>query len=274
MVVFPNAKINIGLDIVSRRPDGYHNIVTAFMPVPWCDVLEIVPSANGSDSLTVTGRGVDCPPEKNLVMKACRALRAHKDFPAVEIHLNKIIPDGAGLGGGSADAAFTVTTINKLFALNLSDAEMAEVLATVGSDCPFFVYNRAMLASGTGTEMVETDINLTGKHILLVKPANSAVSTAQAYAGVTPQQPEVPLAELLKLPIEQWQGKIKNDFEPSVFAKAPAIAEVKAKIMSLGAVYAAMSGSGASVFGIFDTPVSDAVVHEEFKDCDTFVAAL
>ncbi len=274
MVSFPNAKINIGLDIVSRRPDGYHNIVTAFMPVPWCDVLEIVPAAGGDDTLTVTGRGVDCPPEKNLVMKACRALRAYKDFPAVDIYLNKIIPDGAGLGGGSSDAAFTVTTINKLFALNLSDAEMAQVLAGIGSDCPFFVYNRPMLAVGTGTEMTETDINLSGKYILLVKPANSAVSTAQAYAGVTPCEPTLSLADSLKLPLLQWQGKIKNDFEPSVFAKAPAIEATKRKIMQLGAVYTAMSGSGACVFGIFDAPVSDAVVHQEFKDCDTFVASL
>lgn len=274
MVVFPNAKINIGLDIVSRRPDGYHNIVTAFMPVPWCDVLEIVPAQGSDDSLIVYGRGVDCPPEKNLVMKACRALRARVDFPAVDIMLNKIIPDGAGLGGGSADAAFTVTTINKLFNLGLADAEMAEVLAGVGSDCPFFVYNRPMLATGTGVEMTDVEIDLSGKYILLVKPANSAVSTAQAYAGVTPQEPADDLADLLKLPFEQWQGRIKNDFEVSVFAKAPAIAATKAKLMEIGAVYTAMSGSGACVFGIFDSAVSDATVHELFADCDTFVASL
>jgi 4-diphosphocytidyl-2-C-methyl-D-erythritol kinase len=274
MVSFPNAKINIGLDIVSRRPDGYHNIVTAFVPVPWCDVLEVVPAAGDADTLTVSGRGVDCPPEKNLVMKACRALRQRVDFPAVDIYLNKIIPDGAGLGGGSADAAFTVTTINKLFNLGLSDEVMAEVLAGVGSDCPFFVYNRPMLAVGTGTEMSPIDIDLSGKHILLVKPANSAVSTAQAYAGVSPAEPAHALAELLRLPITDWQGKVKNDFESSVFAKAPAIAAVKSKIIDLGAVYTAMSGSGACVFGIFDAPVSDAVVHQEFKDCDTFVASL
>jgi 4-diphosphocytidyl-2-C-methyl-D-erythritol kinase len=274
MVVFPNAKINIGLDIVCRRPDGYHNIVTAFMPVPWCDVLEIVPAQGADDTLTVLGRGVDCPPEKNLVMKACRALRARVNFPAVSITLNKIIPDGAGLGGGSADAAFTVTTINKLFSLNLSNEDMAEVLAGVGSDCPFFVYNRPMLATGTGTQMSEIDINLSGKYILLVKPANSAVSTAEAYAGVTPQQPAHALSELLKMPIADWQGRVKNDFEVSVFAKAPAIAAVKEKIMQLGAVYTAMSGSGACVFGIFDTPVSDATVHDCFADCDTFVASL
>lgn len=274
MVVFPNAKINMGLDIVSRRSDGYHNIVTAFIPVPWCDVLEIVPGKGESDTLTVSGRGVDCPSEKNLVMKACRALRERVAFPAVDIYLNKIIPDGAGLGGGSADAAFTVTAINKLFDLNLSDEVMAEVLSGVGSDCPFFVYNRPMLATGTGTVMTDVDVNLKGKYILLVKPANSAVSTAQAYAGVTPQQPDTDLAELLKLPISQWQGKVKNDFEISVFAKAPAIAETKEKIMQLGAIYTAMSGSGACVFGIFDAPISDATVQEKFADCDTFVAAL
>jgi 4-diphosphocytidyl-2-C-methyl-D-erythritol kinase len=274
MVSFPNAKINIGLDIVSRRPDGYHDIVTVFMPVPWCDVLEIVPAKGDADTLTVSGRGVDCPPDKNLVMKACRALRQRIDFPPVDIFLNKIIPDGAGLGGGSSDAAFTVTTINRLFNLGLSDADMADVLSTVGSDCPFFVYNRPMLAVGTGTEMTEIDVDLKGKYILLVKPANSAVSTAQAYAGVTPQQPAHVLSELVGLPLTEWQGRVKNDFEDSVFAKAPAIAATKDRIMQLGAVYTAMSGSGASVFGIFDAPVSDAVVHREFKDCDTFVALL
>ena len=274
MVVFPNAKINIGLDIVRRRADGYHDIVTAFMPVPWADILEIETAAGPDDVLTVTGRGVDCPPEKNLVMKACRALRARVDFPAVDVRLTKIIPDGAGFGGGSADAAFTVTAINSLFNLGLDKATMAEVLATVGSDCPFFVYNRPMLATGTGTTMSEVDIDLAGKHILLVKSADSAVSTAQAYAGVTPHEPDVALADLLKLPIERWQGNIKNDFEVSVFAKAPAIARVKQQMAEMGAVYTAMSGSGACVFGIFNAPVSDQTIHLTFPNCDTFTSAL
>lgn len=274
MVVTPNAKINIGLDIVSRRADGYHDIVTVFVPVPWCDIIEVDTADGASDELVVLGRGVDCPPEKNLVMKACRALRNSIDFPPVKIQLTKIIPDGAGLGGGSSDAAFTVMAINELYNLNLSAEEMAQVLSGVGSDCPFFVYNRPMLATGTGTTMTQIDLNLHGKYIVLVKPANSAVSTAQAYAGVTPKEPQQQLEELIKLPIAQWQGQVKNDFEPSVFAKAPAIAEAKAKMMQLGAIYAAMSGSGASVFGIFDEPVSDAVVEEIFANCDTFVAQL
>lgn len=274
MVVTPNAKINIGLDIVSRRADGYHDIVTVFVPVPWCDILEVDAADGASDELVVLGRGVDCPPEKNLVMKACRALRNSIDFPPVKIQLTKIVPDGAGLGGGSSDAAFTVMAINELYNLNLSAEEMAQVLSGVGSDCPFFVYNRPMLATGTGTTMTQIDLDLHGKYIVLVKPANSAVSTAQAYAGVTPKEPQQQLEELIKLPIAQWQGQVKNDFEPSVFAKAPAIAEAKAKMMQLGAIYAAMSGSGASVFGIFDEPVSDAVVEEIFANCDTFVAQL
>jgi 4-diphosphocytidyl-2-C-methyl-D-erythritol kinase len=274
MVVTPNAKINIGLDIVSRRADGYHDIVTVFVPVPWCDIIEVDTADGASDELVVLGRGVDCPPEKNLVMKACRALRNSIDFPPVKIQLTKIIPDGAGLGGGSSDAAFTVMAINELYNLNLSAEEMAQVLSGVGSDCPFFVYNRPMLATGTGTTMTQIDLDLHGKYIVLVKPANSAVSTAQAYAGVTPKEPQQQLEELIKLPIAQWQGQVKNDFEPSVFAKAPAIAEAKAKMMQLGAIYAAMSGSGASVFGIFDEPVSDAVVEEIFANCDTFVAQL
>ena len=154
MIAFPNAKINIGLFITARRPDGYHDIATVMMPADWCDILEIVPAKDDVTTLTVTGRSVDCPPEKNLVMRAYRAMEERYNLPPVDIFLRKIIPDGAGLGGGSADAAFTITTLDRLFGLGLSADVMAGIAATIGSDCPFFIYNRPMLATGTGTTPV------------------------------------------------------------------------------------------------------------------------
>ena len=161
MIAFPNAKINIGLDILRRRPDGYHDLCTVMMPVAWCDILEIVPAAPGADdTLTVTGRRVDCPPEKNLVMRAVRALRAVASFPPVEVHLHKVIPDGAGLGGGSADAAFTLTLLRSLFSLDIDDAHLAAVAASLGADCPFFIYNCPMLCTGTGIELAPFALEL------------------------------------------------------------------------------------------------------------------
>lgn len=274
MVVFPNCKINLGLQILRRRPDGFHDVSTVMVPVPWCDVLEVVPSPTDNDSLSVTGRPVCCPPEKNLVMKALRALRDAVPVPPVEIHLHKIIPDGAGLGGGSADAAFTVMAVNSLFSLGLSDSQMASVLASVGSDCPFFVYNRPMLASGTGTDLSPVPLGLSGTSVVIAKPAGCSVSTAQAYAGVTPDDSVTPLSELILAHPSQWQRLIVNSFEPSVFSAAPAIARVKDSMLSLGASYAAMSGSGAAVFGLFDSLPPHDTLAAAFPGCDLFAGRI
>lgn len=271
MVSFPNAKINLGLDIVRRRPDGYHDIVTVFYPVNWCDVLEIVPSSGDSDTLTVTGRGCDCPPEKNLVMKAVRALRQQVDFPAVDIYLRKIIPDGAGLGGGSADASFTLKSLNELFALGFGDEKLAEIAATIGADCPFFIYNRPMLATGTGTTLEPLEVDLSEYPIAIVKP-QVHVSTADAYAEVTPAAPMVPLTDNIAKPPADWGAAVKNDFEASVFKAYPEIEAVKQRLEGLGAVYASMSGSGASVFAIFDNRISESTLAVEFPGCDIFVS--
>lgn len=267
MLQFPNAKINLGLDILRRRPDGYHDIETVMWPVGWCDVLEIVPSDSPSTTLTVTGRTVACPPEKNLVMKAYNALAERVGgLPPVDIYLRKIIPDGAGLGGGSSDASFTLKILNEMFSLGLTDEELAEVAAHLGADCPFFIYNRPMLATGTGTDLTPVDVDLEGLHTVIVKPPVS-VPTAAAYSAVTPAVPEVPLIERLSLPVEEWQGKVVNDFEPSVFPAYPAVAEVKRRLMDAGAVYVSMSGSGSAVYALFRDDKLAEEVSRLFPDC-------
>lgn len=274
MITFPNAKINLGLDIIRRRPDGYHDISTVMMPVPWRDILEIVPAAGSETTLTVTGNKVDCPPEKNLVMRAYRLMEERFGLPPVDIYLRKIIPDGAGLGGGSADAAFTLTALRDLFGVEVSDDELAAMAARLGADCPLFVYNRPMLATGTGTTLTPVDVSgLEGKQLVIVKPPVS-VPTAQAYSRVTPAEPQVPVMEILSLPVAEWQGRLKNDFEPSVFPLHPMIADIKARLLASGALYASMSGSGSAVYGIFGADILAEQVTDLFPGCHTFVCTL
>jgi len=277
MVTFPNAKINIGLDILSKRADGYHNISTVMLPIPWHDILEIVPTDGSDDLLTVTGRRIDCPPEKNLVMKAVKLLRESVTFPPVEVHLHKIIPDGAGLGGGSADASFALVALNDLFDLGIEQSALAVMASKLGADCPFFIYNRVMLCEGIGAEMRPIDIKLpSAMYVAVVKPPVS-VPTAAAYGAVIPAIPAQPLERVLQdIPVEEWQGVVKNDFEPSVFPKYPKIAAIKRQLMALGAVYASMSGSGSSVYGLFygGNDILSDKINAVFGDCDTFVGKL
>lgn len=251
MITFCNSKINIGLDIVGRRVDGYHDIASCMMPIGWGDVLEIVPSQSGLTRLTVTGRRIDCPPEKNLVMRAYNALADEVELPPVDIYLRKIVPDGAGLGGGSSDAAHTLLTLNRMFSLGFSEHKLAEIASSLGADCPFFVYNRTMLATGIGVDLSAIEIDLLRDYVIVVVKPPVSVSTAEAYAGVVPAVPITSLQELLRLPIGMWRGHVKNDFEKSIFPKHPLIAEVKDAMYAAGAVYASMSGSGAAVYGIF-----------------------
>lgn len=251
MIKFCNSKINIGLDIVARRPDGYHDIVTAMLPIGWGDILEIVPSAGSESRLVVTGRPIDCPPDKNLVMKAYRALCAEVELPAVDIYLRKIVPDGAGLGGGSSDAAHTLLALNELFELGLSSDRLAAIAAGIGADCPFFIYGLPMLATGIGVDLTPVDVpGVDSLVVVVVKPPVS-VPTAAAYRGVVPCVPVERLDALLSLPVERWRGRVKNDFETSVFGAYPLIAEVKDEMYAAGAVYASMSGSGSAVYGLF-----------------------
>ena len=274
MILFPNAKINLGLYITAKRPDGYHDLLTAFYPVGWHDILEIVPAKGDETTLTVTGRSVECPPEKNLVMRAYRALSQVAPLPPVDIYLHKVIPDGAGLGGGSADAAFTIFGLNNMFGLGLSREDMARIAAGIGADCPFFIYDRPMIATGIGDVFSPCEVNLAGTPVLIVKP-EVHVPTRDAYAGVTPREPDVDLCAVLASPVAEWQGRLVNQFEESVFPLHPEIAALKEAMLEAGAAYASMSGSGSSVFGIFpgaDSAKLSRMAGEKFAGLDFFVS--
>ena len=258
MIVYPNAKINIGLNIVEKRPDGYHNLETVFYPINLLDALEISLADNPQMdcAIKVSGEVIAGRPEDNLVVKAYNALK--NLFPdkikPIEARLYKHIPTGAGLGGGSADAAFTIKSLNDKFGLGLSVENMQNIVATIGADCPFFIENKPVFAQGIGNHFSEINISLKGKFIVLVKP-DIGVSTKDAYANVKPHMPEQSLPLLLQKPLEEWKVFVVNDFETSVFRRFPEIAAIKDRLYDLGAVFAAMSGSGSAVYGIFNQQV-------------------
>lgn len=271
MITFPNAKVNLGLDIVNRRPDGYHDLETVFVHVPLHDALEIVPARHGAAaSLECHGRAIDCPMEKNLVYRAWTLMRDEHGVPPVEMHLMKHIPDGAGLGGGSADATAALVMLNEMFDVGLDKSALAAMAVRLGADCPFFVYNRPMLATGIGDVLTPIDIDLAAMTLLLVVPP-VYVSTREAYAGVTPARPAVPLARRIAAPLARWQTSVKNDFEPTVMAAHPLLAAVKDALLDAGAAYAAMSGSGCSLFGLFDSDNVAERAARQFDNCATFV---
>jgi 4-diphosphocytidyl-2-C-methyl-D-erythritol kinase len=253
MVAFPPCKINLGLHILHKRTDGYHALETCFYPVPWTDILEVIPS----DTLAFSQSGDAIPgaPDDNLCLRAYHLLQRDFSLPPVRIHLHKIIPTGAGLGGGSSDGAYTLRLLNSLFSLNLAPAALAAYAAQLGSDCAFFTQDAPQLGTGRGEILTNIDISLKGKFLVLAKPPIH-VSTAEAYACITPATPATPLSEILgRVPLAAWKENLHNDFEGSVFARHPAIEALKEKLYRAGAVYASMSGSGASVFGIFDKGV-------------------
>lgn len=257
MITFPNAKINLGLSIGNTLPNGYHEIVTAMVPVKWCDILETVPADDADATRLITsGREMNCPPEKNLVMKAYNIFSEHLEISNQDIYLRKVIPDGAGLGGGSADAAFMLKLLNDIYGSPLSEAKLEELAAQIGSDCPMFIKNKPVMATGTGTTLSELDIDIRQlSNILIVKPLRS-VSTKEAYAGVIPSfMSESQLREILASPISEWQGRLVNDFEATVFQALPECAEIKETLLASGALYASMSGSGSAVFGIFPSDI-------------------
>jgi len=248
MISFPNAKINLGLFVTEKRPDGYHNLETVFFPVGWNDALEIA----FSEELVFTSSGIEIagPAESNLVMKAYRLLSEDFDLPPLRIHLHKQIPFGAGLGGGSADGAFMLLMLDKTFKLNIPQTKMIDYGARLGSDCPFFLINQPIFATGRGEIMSPINVSLKGLSLFMVKPPIE-VSTAAAFRNIVPQTPEISLRELIKLPVTEWKSQIFNQFEASVFQQFPEIEAIKNQLYSLGAVYASMSGSGSSVFGLF-----------------------
>ncbi len=254
MICFPNAKINLGLNIVSKRTDGYHNLETVFYPIGVKDALEVIERKEAEDILVQSGIEVDAPSCDNLVMKAVRLLRQNYDFPPIEVHLLKKIPFGAGLGGGSADAAFMLKLLNQKFGLKISDNELIPMAAKLGADCPFFIYNRPAYATGIGEIMESIDFSLSGYTFVLVKP-DVFVSTKEAFSKIVPTPTRITAKEIVAKPVCEWKGLLKNDFEESVFAIHPKIGEIKEKLYTLGAEYASMSGSGSSVFGLFRSDV-------------------
>lgn len=265
MITFPNAKINLGLNIVERRPDGYHNLETIFYPIKLQDALEVnrLEHAEVPYKLRVSGANLHGSPEDNLVVKALNLLRQyHSGILPVDIHLFKHIPTEAGLGGGSADCAFMIKLLNEKFRLGLSVKEMEQYAAQLGADCPFFIQNQPVFASGTGNIFEPIELTLKGYHLVLVKP-DTPISTKEAFSNIHPKHPEVSLKEIATQPIENWKGLMKNDFEESIFPCHPEIAAIKDKLYDLGAVYASMTGSGSAVYGIFKQPVEN--VDEKFS---------
>lgn len=244
MLFFPNAKINIGLNITSKREDGYHNLETIFYPIKWRDSLEIIPSK----SLSFQSSGIPIPGDGNLCLRAYELMKSHYDLEPVSIHLHKNIPIGAGLGGGSSDAAFTLMGLNTIFDLGLGSDELKKIAVQLGADCPFFIDNKPSIASGIGEVLEAVDLDLSGYHLFVVKP-DVFVSTAEAFSKIVPHIPAKSIHKEIDMPIEDWT--LKNDFEHSIFPQYPELMEIKNKLIAAGAVYASMSGSGSSIYGIF-----------------------
>lgn len=281
MIAFPNIKINLGLSITEKRPDGYHNLETVFYPVALEDALEIrtssgmnktssgtektssrtdkAPSeANKKITLHQYGMEIAGNPEDNLVAKAYSLLDKEFHLPPIEVHLYKHIPSGAGLGGGSSDAAFMLKLLNEQFHLSLSEEQLETYAATLGADCAFFVKNKPIYAEGIGNIFSPIELSLKGYQIIIVKP-DVFVSTREAFANIHPHHPRYPVKEVIRRPVVEWKDTLINDFEASVFPQHPVIGEIKQELYNQGAVYASMSGSGSSVFGLF---APDAILPE------------
>lgn len=255
MIAFPPAKINLGLRVVRKRDDGFHDLQTIFLAIPLCDILELVPNTdNPSASMPLfssSGLTVDGPPEQNICLRAYQLLK--RDFPAlpaVRMHLHKVIPMGAGMGGGSSDGAHTLRLLNQLAGLGLPVEQLEAYALELGSDCPFFIQGKPCYAEGRGERMVPVQIDLRGYTLVLINPGIH-VSTAAAFRGIQPRQPERSLLDIVKEPVSSWKGAMINDFEETIFPLYPAIAELRNMLYDAGAAFAAMSGSGSTVFGLF-----------------------
>jgi len=265
MICFPNAKINLGLRILNRREDGFHNIETVFVPVGFRDILEIVPSSDHTTSIKMSGIAIDGSPDNNLCMKAAALMRLYYNIPDVKMHLHKIIPMGAGLGGGSADAAFTIITINKLFNLDLDATRMKQIAAELGSDCAFFIDNTTSLGSQKGEVLEAINVEaLDALTVVIVKP-DLHISTAEAYQHVVPNPLPSNLKELVLEPVTRWKETIVNDFEKPLALSYPEIEKIKQRLYNKGALYASLSGSGSALFALFDAEPDD--IATEFPDC-------
>lgn len=256
MITFPLAKINLGLNVVERRPDGYHNLQTVFMPVPLTDALEVhemdaaFPSEVDCD-LKVTNIAVEGDEQRNLVVRAYNMLKAEfPDMPRVHAHLRKDIPTQAGMGGGSSDCAAMLLLLNRMFSLGLTQQQLIDRAAQLGADCPIFILNRPAYAEGIGEKLTPIELSLKDYYLAIVRP-NIPVPTKEAFSRITPHMPAKNCLDIVRQPIDTWRHELVNDFEESVFALHPEIGAVKQRLYDLGAVYAAMSGSGSALFGIF-----------------------
>jgi 4-diphosphocytidyl-2-C-methyl-D-erythritol kinase len=269
MIFFPNCKINLGLHILAKREDGFHNLETVFYPVGLKDALEIIPAPDSNTAIEYTSSGltVHGNTADNICIKAYHLLK--KDFtqlPNIKMHLHKAIPMGAGLGGGSADGAFALQLLNKKFNLNILTPKLINYAAQLGSDCPFFIINEPCYATGRGEILEEISVTLRGYQIVLINPGIH-VNTGYAFSQLTPALPQKSIATVIKQPIETWKAELKNDFEKPVFQQHPAIKNIKEELYQQGAMYAAMSGSGSTVFGIFKNNIPNKA---NFKSLSQF----
>jgi len=253
MLVFPNAKINLGLNIVRKRKDGFHDISSCFYPVKWHDVLEIIESPKFE--FKTSGRDIPGNPDQNLCIKAYKLLKKDYQLPNVSIHLHKHLPVGAGLGGGSSDATYTLKLLNELFQLFLDEDVLGLYTEQLGSDCSFFLGNKPTMVEGKGEILNPIELNLEGYSIMIIYPGVE-IETGSAYQMITPSEPDREISEVLKkVPLQEWNGVLVNDFENAVFKKYPEIQSLKELLINEGALYASMSGSGSSVYGIFEKPI-------------------
>jgi 4-diphosphocytidyl-2-C-methyl-D-erythritol kinase len=272
MIVFPNCKINLGLNIVNKRIDGYHDLETIFFPIQINDILEILPSKTAGTSFTQTGLTVDGELSNNICIKAYQLLR--NDFPtlpSIQMHLHKIIPMGAGLGGGSADGSFALQTMNEIFHLEISNEQLIQYALQLGSDCPFFIHNKPCFATSRGEIMEPVELDLKNYKIVLINPGIH-ISTAWAFSNVTPLKPEISVRNIIEQPIKTWKKELVNDFESPAMLAFPVIANIKQQLYNQGAVYASMTGSGSTLYGIFEKSV---IPQFQLTDnCTTFEASL
>ena len=274
MNIRPCAKINLGLNIVEKRADGYHNLETVFYPVPLYDEITIEESTESAAStclLTLSGQQIEGDPEKNLVVRAYRLLEHRYSLPPIHIHLTKSIPMQAGMGGGSADGTYTLRLLNEMFSLGISNADMERYAATLGADCAFFVKATPSYAEGIGEQLSPIALSLKDYYLAIVKPP-IAVPTREAFSLIKPQRPEKNCRNIVSQPIDTWRTELRNDFEESIFPQYPRIGEIKEQLYHQGALYAAMSGSGSALFALFREQPADLAAL--FPDCFTAIKKL
>ncbi len=263
MICFPNCKINLGLSVTNKRPDGFHNIETVLYPVQLFETLEIIKASDNKFSFQTSGLTIKGNIDNNLCLKAYKILAEDFDLPPVKIYLYKNIPIGAGLGGGSADAAFMIKLLNDLFQLFLSSDKIKYYARQLGSDCAFFIDNKAVFAFEKGDLFEQINLNLKNYFIAIVKP-DIHINTSKAYSGIKPVKKEKSIKEIIELPVYEWKFNLFNDFEKSIFKTYPEIKNIKAKLYDSGAVYSAMSGSGSAVYGIFENQID---LKDIFQNC-------